>query len=251
MTNVCQLGWWNSQLNGKSSNSCSKPLRYGFRPKLGIDLLKRGIDLLNMGIYPLELGRNWPTMGISWTSDIRWSNTTRSWMGTGVFVAGPPFLNPQAMDHDEAWKSRCIMWQNTWVQIIFSPKISDFIWFHSLASIFPLFSSHWNFPLETNQYHKLIHIPTSPGLPRAPTSGLSGATILPDFHGTGNDLQVSEVSVGHLSSARWQRWEMLRNVDWLIGGWALPTPMIFLSQIGSSSQLLGKIKVMFQTTNQQ
>ena len=65
---------------------------------------KLGIDLLNMGINPLDLGRNWPTLGISWTSDIRWSNTTRSLMVTGVFVAGPPFLNPQAMDHDGTMK---------------------------------------------------------------------------------------------------------------------------------------------------
>ena len=79
---------------------------------------------------------------------------------------------------------------------------------------------------------------TSPGLPRDP-QGLSGATVLPDFHGTGNDLQVSEVSVGHLSSARWQRWDMLRNVDWLIGGWALP-PCFFWVRLDHHLNCWGK-----------
>ena len=36
----------------------------------------------------------------------------------------------------------------------------------------------------------------------------------------------------------------------LVGGWATLLINIYISQIGSSSQLLGKIKTMFQTTNQ-
>ena len=39
---------------------------------------------------------------------------------------------------------------------------------------------------------------------------------------------------------------------YLVGGWGIPTPLKNdgVRQIGSSSQLLGKIKFMFQTTNQ-
>ena len=42
-------------------------------------------------------------------------------------------------------------------------------------------------------------------------------------------------------------WLILENPS---GWWFQPTPLKNMSQIGSSSQLLGKIKFMFQTTNQ-
>ena len=47
---------------------------------------------------------------------------------------------------------------------------------------------------------------------------------------------------------------MIDNGEWwliaiLVGAWAYPSEK-YESQIGSSSQLLGKLKVMFQTTNQ-
>ena len=42
-------------------------------------------------------------------------------------------------------------------------------------------------------------------------------------------------------------WALMIREQYLVGGF---TPLKHISQIGSSSQLLGEIKIMFQTTNQ-